>query len=112
MAATLTFVLPKGEDVTLSGIHETSADDTTPINITGWTIKFTVRYHENGALLFPAVTCPVTLGTAGTYTIPLSGLLSVNEGKYVCDVWRTDSGAKIEMGIGTLTIVRNPFSGI
>lgn len=101
--ATLSLAVTRGEDRTVAGTHQTSASDTTAVNITGWTMVFTVR-DAGGAVLF-SKTVTVVSGGAGTYSFTLSASdTTVSVGSYPCDLWRTDSGSATVMGIGILSI--------
>jgi hypothetical protein len=101
--AVLALQVTKGEDRVFAGTHQTSGTDTTPINITGWTMKFTVR-DANKNILFTK-TPSVSVGASGTYTFSVAAAdTTINPDTYPCDLWRTDSGLATVMGIGTLTI--------
>ena len=101
--ATLALVLTQGEDRTFTGTHQTSATDTTVINITGWTMVFTARDANKIAVLSKTVT--VVSGPNGTYTFTLAAAdTNINPTTYACDLWRTDSGNATIMALGTLTI--------
>lgn len=41
--APLALEVTRGEDRTFAGTHQTSATNTTPVDITGWTLKFTAK---------------------------------------------------------------------
>lgn len=98
-----------GEDYVATGTHVTSAVNTTPVNIAGWTIKATIRNRPgdaNPSLLQVAAT--VTNGPAGLYTVSLSATqtTALGVGNFAIDIWRTDPGANTEMAIGTLAILQ------
>lgn len=106
MAATvapLALVVTRGEDRTFNGTHVTSATDSTAVNISGWTMKFTAKDARGRVVL--TKTPSVVSGAAGTYTFAVTASdTTINPGQYACDLWRTDSGNATIMGLGTLTI--------
>jgi len=93
----------RGEARTFQGMHQTSATNTTPINITGWTIVFTARL-ANGAVLFSKA-CSIVVAGSGTYSFSVTAAdTTVTPGNYNGDIWRTDSGSETIMAQGILTI--------
>jgi hypothetical protein len=93
----------RGEAKTFTGTHVTSASNTTPINITGWTIQFTARL-ANKTVLF-SVACSIVVAGSGTYSFSLTAAnTTVTPGNYEGDIWRTDSGSETIMAHGILVI--------
>lgn len=105
MSATLTLSMAVGESVTFTGTHQVGAGNTTPVNITGWTIIVTVR-RRNGSLLFPAKTAAITNGPLGQYSWSVARADTVSLAPIDCgvDIWRTDAGAERQLAIGTLSL--------
>ncbi len=101
--AALTLTVTRGEARTFNGTHQTSATDTTAINITGWTLLVTVRDLLGRVLFSTAAT--VVSGLSGTYSFAFTAAQTTLEpASYPCDLWRTDSGSETIMGLGTLQI--------
>jgi hypothetical protein len=102
-SAQLTLSVARGEAVVINATHVTSATDTTPINISGWTIVLTAR-DENGTV-FLNETGTVDVGASGTYHFDLTHAETMQPRKnYRFDIWRTDTGSEKPMGIGIFTI--------
>jgi len=103
--AQLTLEAALGETRQFSGTHQTSSTDTTPIDITGWTLTVTIK-NPIGTTVTLAGT--VVSGTAGTYRWTITAAntvtLGVNDSKI--DVWRTDVGSETLMGLGTFSITQ------
>lgn len=93
----------RGEAKTFTGTHVTSASNTTPINITGWTMVFTARVADNRVLF--SKTISIVIAGSGTYSFSLTASdTTVTPGNYTADIWRTDSGSETIMAQGILTI--------
>lgn len=104
-AANLAITAARGEAVTYTCTHQTSGASTTPIDITGWTIKVTAR-DESGAVVITK-TATITSGPSGTYTFPVTHAdTSIQPKAYALDIQRVDSGSERLMGLGTWTILR------
>lgn len=103
-AASIALSCAKGEAVTFPLTHVTSGTDSTPINITGWTIKAMGR-DEAGNVIFDK-TATVVSGAAGTYSLSFTHAeTTVYQAKSIdVDIWRTDSGSERLMGLGKFTI--------
>lgn len=96
----------RGEAKTFTGTHQTSATNTTSINITGWTITFTARLSDNRVLFSKA--CTLVVAGAGTYSFSLTAAdTTVTPGNYNADIWRTESGSETIMCQGILTVNSN-----
>jgi hypothetical protein len=88
------------------------SDLVTPVNITGWTIQFSVFSPKN--LTTPLFTMAVTLDTpaSGTAHVPsvpaaTSALCIVPAGTMVSHKWeahRVDSGLRRELGFGSIPV--------
>lgn len=102
-AASISLFAARGEAVTYTCTHQTSAGTTTAIDISGWTITATARDETGAAVL--SKTGTVTSGVNGTYTIAVTHADSLLVPRaYRFDIWRTDSGSEKLMGVGTWTI--------
>lgn len=101
--APLAISIGRGQDRTYSCTHQTSGSDATAINITGWTISATAKDDSGTVVLSKAGT--VTNGAAGTYTwaVTASDTL-LTPAAYRLDIYRTDSGSRTLMGLGTWTV--------
>lgn len=110
MAAKIALTCYKGEDYEADGTHVSSDDATTaqPVDITGWTIVFTVRAAPgtSGSPLLGPVECTLVSAPAGTYKVTLTSAqtAALGVGSYWCDFWRTNSGAQTELAIGTFKV--------
>jgi|SRR5215472_3530976 len=95
-----------GEDVSLPVTVYSDSAETTPANITGWSVQFVVHQVGGSALI-----TQTTSNGGITLTTPLSGLLTVSipaalttnmaAGTYCFRVERTDSGADAVLTTGT-----------
>lgn len=104
-AAPLNLTIAKGEAVTFTCTHQTSAADTTAIDISGWTIVVTIEDEAGTTLITKAAT--VTSGPSGTYTFSVSHADTLVEpAVYPVDIWRTDSGSETLMGYGKFRVTR------
>jgi hypothetical protein len=103
LAAQIAATAYLGETRTFTWTHQVSETDTTPVNITGWTLTVTLK---NVALTTVTIAGTVTLGTAGTYSWILTAANTVTLGVGDCkiDVWRTNAGSETLMAIGTFSI--------
>lgn len=110
-AAAIGLRCARGEAVTFPLTHQTSESNTTPKDITGWTIAGTAK-DENGNIVF-SLAGAVVSGPAGTYTLSVTHAQTLVEPKsYRLDVWRTDGSSETLMGIGTITIDQNVLYGV
>ena len=93
----------RGEAKTFTGTHQTSATNTTPINLTGWTMVFTARLADNRVLFSKTVS--IVVAGSGTYSFSLTASdTTITPGNYTADIWRTDSGSETIMCQGILTV--------
>jgi hypothetical protein len=102
-SAQLALACGKGETVTFNGTHQTSASNTTAIDITGWTIKMTVR-DDSGTIVLQK-TASITSGAAGTYALACTHaetLLPIRV--YDADIWRTDTASEKLLANGTFAV--------
>lgn len=100
--ARLNLITAKGEARTYSGTHQTSATDTTPIDITGWTIKVTAK--DEGGRVVLNKTATIVNGATGSYQFSVTHADTlVTPSAYRVDIQRT-SGAETLMGLGTWTV--------
>jgi hypothetical protein len=99
-SAQLALACGKGETVTFNGTHQTSASNTTPIDITAWTIKMTWR--DDAGTIVLQKTANIVSGPAGTYAIACSHadtLIPIRV--YQADIWRTDTLSEKLLADGT-----------
>jgi hypothetical protein len=96
-----------GEDVTLTVTMSPA------VNITGWSLAFTVKraYGDAAALLSKTTAAGITITDAanGVFRVTLASAdtnnATVGAGAYVYDVQRTDSGFRTVLCLGTLTVL-------
>ena len=94
----------RGEARTYLGTHQTSATNTTPVDITGWTIVLTVRRDTNGPVVLTK-TATLLSPLLGTYQIVASATdTNLQPGVYPADLWRTDANSQRQIGYGTFTV--------
>ncbi len=105
MAVTKNIELFEGEDKTL-----VDSAATPPVNITGWTLSFTVKIDREDAspvLISKTVGAGIVITDAsnGVFSITLTAAdTNITPGKYQYDIWRTNSGAETMLTEGVLTI--------
>ena len=111
MSAPLAINMARGEDITFTCTHQTSQTDSTPVNITAWTIAITIKDQSGNVTITKSGT--VTGGAAGTYTWPIAAAdtTGIKATVYSIDIWRTDSGSRREMGIGSFTVAPDVIYG-
>jgi hypothetical protein len=105
MSATNNLTIYKGEAVIQPFTHVLEGT-TTPVNITGWTITFTLKRKSTDTAALLTVTGAVVSGSAGTYTISLTHAqtAALYAGTYTYDIQRTDAGSEAVISIGTFTV--------
>lgn len=102
-SAQLQFACARGEALQVNCTHVTSATDSTPVNIAGWTIVMTAR-DDNGNI-FINETGVVDVGPSGTYHFTLTHAETMRPRKsYKFDIWRTDTSSEKIMGVGFFTV--------
>lgn len=75
------------------------------VNITGWTLAFTVAARANSSTKLIAATPSIVSGTDGTFRVSLTTTnLNIAPGHYYFDVWRTDSGYEEVLAYGPFVI--------
>jgi hypothetical protein len=81
-----------------------------PVDITGWSLAFTLK-REHGdlvALISKTTVSGITItdGPEGMFEVTVSRAqtLSLSEGFYVCDFFRTDSGAEASLTEGEVEV--------
>ena len=99
-----------GEDATITVTIYSDAAQTTPQNITGWSIQFVV--HGQG---FATAIITKTVGNGITLTTPASGVLTITlaaadtasliPGQYTFSIARTDTGAAANLTEGNLNLL-------
>ena len=101
----------RGEDKTLTVTVDNGATPPSVLNITGWTLAFTLRQSAGDvtALVTKTTTSGISL------TAPLTGVFEVSledvdtialvPGKYAYDVKRMDASAEAVLVYGTLTLL-------
>jgi hypothetical protein len=95
----------RGEDRTYACTHQNSGSDSTPVNISGWTITVTAKVKPEGTAVLTK-TGTVVSGSAGTYSWSVTHADTlINPQEYQLDIWRVDSGARTLMALGTWTVL-------
>jgi len=93
MARSTPISINRGEDITLNFTAYTTDTGTTPEDITGWTLVFTVAEASNSATKLITKTCSIASAVAGTFTATLlSADTNIAPGRYWADVYRTNAG--------------------
>lgn len=93
----------RGEAVTFNGTHQTSATNSSVVDITGWTIRAIVK-DSAGNTLFDKL-CSILSGAAGTYAFSLTHTeTTIPVGTYGFDIWRVDNGSERQLGYGSFVI--------
>lgn len=111
MAASLTFVIAKGEDVTFTGTHQVSSSDNTPVDVSNWIITITIKNRATGVTVFTTI-ATVTSGIDGEYAWSVaSDDMMIAAATYSIDIWRTEDGGRRAMGIGTFQIAPDVLYG-
>src|SRR5437762_2403827 len=73
---------------------------TTTVDITGWTVCFTLRAKDGRQLINQVMT--VTSGTGKTMRLALThAQLNLPAGIYSYDIWREDAGSETCLRLGT-----------
>lgn len=76
-------------------------------DITGWTIKMTIRDNANDAATVLSVDGVIILAAAGTFKFTLTSVQTkITVGNYAYDVQRIDASGESVLSIGTLSIVQ------
>lgn len=112
-AAYVEFAIARGEDKSFPMVHVISASDSTPINLTGWTIRIKVKRKDGTVVVEKAATLGATLAdgstvaaSAGGYTWGLTNAESnITPGLCKIDIFRVDAGVIRAMAIGTIELV-------
>ena len=102
--ALLNLSTARGEARTYNGTHQVSATDSTPVNITSWTIKVQAKDFNGNVVLDKTAT--VTSGPSGTYSFAVThaDTATVGPGNYNMDIYRTDSGSETLMCYGAWNV--------
>jgi hypothetical protein len=81
------------------------------VDITGWTMQFTLARAKNSSNKLIERACTVVSGPAGTFNAILTETdTDLSPGKYHWDVWRVNGGALKPLGIGTFTILSDVYN--
>ena len=98
-AFTSHFSMTRGEDVTLN------VNMTPPVDITGWTLTFTIMTTLAGSNVYTA-TPTIIDGPRGNMTVAINhaNTNTATVGRYVWDIRREDSGAWTSIADGTLDL--------
>lgn len=107
MSATNNLSCYKGEAVVQPFTHVVQGT-TTPVDITGWTIVFTLKRRGWDTTALLTIPAQIVSGPAGTYTVSLSHAQTngLSPDTYAYDIQRTDPGSEVVMSIGTFTITQ------
>lgn len=75
-------------------------------DITGWTIKLTIKNNATDVGQLLQVAAVLTTPASGIFTCSLTHAqtLTLGVGTYAYDVQRTDSGSEAVLSIGSLTV--------
>jgi hypothetical protein len=94
----------KGEDVSLNFTMSPV------VNITGWTITFTVRKESLTGSVILTSDGTVVSGPSGTFSVPIAAAQTsgVKPGEYAWDVWRVDVDSAALIAYGDITISGSP----
>lgn len=101
--------IARGEAVTISNTIYTTDEGSTPQNIAGWTIRFTVSKRKGSATkMIPTKTCSHTVSANGTLSVDLSAEeTNLTPAVYHYDFWRTDAGYERRLTYGDFPIAAN-----
>lgn len=95
----------RGEDVRLDFTAYTTDTGSTPQDITGWTLIFTVAEQANSTSKLITKTCTHVVDANGTFYASLASAdTDIAPGRYWCDVYRTDTGYLRCLGSGPFTL--------
>lgn len=110
MARNTDITVFRGEDLSLSFTAYTNDTGSTPENISGWTIVFTVADDNNpSATKRIQVTCTITVAANGTHAAAITAAqLNLEPGTYYWDSTRTDSGSVRVLGYGKFIVLGVP----
>jgi hypothetical protein len=105
MSATNSITIYKGESIVQPFTHVIEGT-TTPVNITGWTITFTLKRKATDTSALLTATAQIVSGSAGTYTISLTHAqtAALYAGTYAYDIQRTDTGSEAVISIGIFSV--------
>lgn len=101
----------RGEDKILSVTVDDGETPAVAVNITGWTLSFTLRETTGSAtaLLTKTTASGITITdpTAGVFQVSIEDVdtIALTPGKYAYDVKRMDAGAEAVLVYGTLTLL-------
>jgi hypothetical protein len=94
----------KGETVTLNFTM------TPVVDITGWSIVFTLKKNQTDAAALVTVNATITSGVNGTFAVKLTGGIGGQTFRradtYQYDVQRTDAGFEAVLSIGAFAILQ------
>lgn len=109
MARTANLSIFRGEDATINFTAYTTDTGSTPQDITGWTLAFTVARKRNSTDKLLTVACSILVAASGTFKAVLADTLTdgLEPGIYFWDVWRTDSDNERCLGYGSFRIESN-----
>lgn len=75
------------------------------VNISGWTIVFTLKSQQGGAVVITQAATIVS-ASAGTFSVTLShAQLLIAPGTYSHDIHRTDTGSVNVLSIGSVIVL-------
>ncbi len=101
------FVIYRGQDWEATLGPSANQSDT---DITGWTMTFYIARKAGNDVLEEADAVIVD-ASAGTFTVSLNETQTadLSAGKYVWDIWRTNSEAEYPISSGKLTIAEGVY---
>ena len=93
------------------------ADGYTPTNITGWTLEANFMPHSTGntdesleKTTGDGIEFTVAASGTGVITIPAEESAEMAAGDWSFDLWRTDTGTKYPVALGSFTLSETPRS--
>lgn len=105
MARTANLSIFRGEDSTINFTAYTTDTGSTPQDITGWTLVFTVSEAPNSATKLIQKTCSHLVDASGTFKATITPTdTNIQPGIYAWDVYRTDSDNVRCLGSGFFKI--------
>jgi len=101
------FTIYRGQDWTAT--LGPSANQT-PFDITGWTMTFYIS-RKAGSTVLEEADAVIVDASAGTFTVSLTETqtASLSKGKYVWDIWRTNTDDEYPISSGQVVIAEGVY---
>jgi hypothetical protein len=95
----------KGETVVQPFAHVIEGT-TTPVDITGWTLEFTLKKRTDDTAAVFSKACVITTPLQGQYEVHIdhADTVGLDSGIYLYDIQRIDGGSETPVSIGMFTI--------